>query len=83
MKFALIFLSIFVVFSDQQFYNHQPSTAAERLFWLSRYYSPHQSAFDYYNHQPFNYGDNVNQDDDDDSSFLPFTKPAAFSQVKV
>jgi hypothetical protein len=81
MKIAVIVLSVLVVFTDQQFYHHQPSTAAERLFWLSRYYSP-RPAFDYYNRQPVNYADD-NQADDDDS-FHPFMppSPSAFSQVK-
>ncbi|EFX73017.1 hypothetical protein DAPPUDRAFT_110232 [Daphnia pulex] len=75
MKIAVIVLSVLVVFTHQQFYHHQPSTAAERLFWLSRYYSPRPS-FDYYNHQPVNYADNQGEDDD---SFHPLM-PSAFSQ---
>jgi hypothetical protein len=79
MKIAVIVLSVLVVFTHQQFY--QPSTAAERLFWLSRYYSP-RPAFDYYNRQPVNYADD-NQGDDDDS-FHPFRppSPSSFSPVK-
>ncbi|XP_046459120.1 uncharacterized protein LOC124205689 isoform X2 [Daphnia pulex] len=79
MKIVVIVLSVLVVFTHQQFY--QPSTTAERLFWLSRYYSP-RPAFDYYNRQPVNYADD-NQGDDDDS-FHPFMppSPSAFPQAR-
>ncbi len=81
MKFALIFLSVFVVFSDQQFYNRWPSSSAERLFWLSRYNSRRQPTFDDYDDQSLNYGDNQ---DDDGSFYLPLRPaiPSESSQVK-
>jgi hypothetical protein len=79
MKIAVIVLSVLVVFTHQQFY--QPSTAAERLFWLSRYYSP-RPAFDYYNYQPVNYPDNQGDDDDSFHPLKPPASPYAFPQVK-